>query len=116
MFKDRYILGLRERGEGCQAGGKEEAAEDAEDALVWERGAPCHSHPALSGAGEEPAGSAGCAAKAELPPEPGLRSLRCRSFTVTARSGGKKKGGHQEIPTLPPSFKTSKRPEQWQER
>lgn len=61
MFKDRYILDLRERGEGCQAGGKEEAAEDA---LVWERGAPRHSHPAaVSGAGEEPAGSAGCAAK-----------------------------------------------------
>lgn len=53
--------------------------------------------------------------RAELPPEPGLRSLRCRSFTVTARSGGKKKGGHQEIPALPPSFKTGKRPEQWQE-
>lgn len=29
MFKNRYILDLKEKGEGCQAGGKEEVAEDA---------------------------------------------------------------------------------------
>lgn len=54
-------------------------------------------------------GSPGVVEKAELPPEPGLRSLCCGSFMVTARLGGKKKGGHQEIPALPPSFKTGKR-------
>lgn len=36
MFKDRYILDLKEgAGGGCQAGGKEEATEDA---LVSEEG------------------------------------------------------------------------------
>lgn len=32
--------------------------------------------------------------KAELPPEPGLKSLRCGDWTVTGRPVGKKKGGH----------------------
>lgn len=74
--------------------------------MLWsgrEGGAPCHSPaaPVSTAWGGSQQGGSGSGVKVELPPEPGLRSLCCSSFMVTARSGGKKKGGHWEIPALP---------------
>lgn len=64
MFKDRYILDLKERKkEGSQAGGKEEAAEDAlhlRGGLEEKRGAPHHSHPAPVSSWEAIPGEEAC--------------------------------------------------------
>lgn len=103
MFKDRYILDLREGGRDARLESKrkpQRMLSSKEEGQRRSKGLPAAptQHQEAAGRhylGREPAGEAVVAVwKADLTPQPGLKSLCCGGFMVTGRSVDRKKGGH----------------------